>query len=82
MIAIEGENPYLISSTNTEEYENLAQFYQPRTVLLSLASDFTVKCAARYKMLLQEVKGKSNIVGLPDIIEDENALVRFLFFCI
>lgn len=71
----EGENPYLISSTNTEEYENLAQFYQPRTVLLSLASDFTVKCAARYKMLLQEVKGKSNIVGLPDIIEDENALV-------
>ena len=73
----DGENPLLISDTNREEKKALDEYYQPRTVLLTLASEFTMKCTERYTILRKEkdVKGKLE-TKFSDIIEEENALVR------
>ena len=64
---IEGVNP--LTACNPDETELLSEFYQPRTVILTLASDFIVKCSDHFSALTQHIKG--------DIVEEDNASVRF-----
>ena len=48
----------------------LDQFYQPRTILLTLSSDFIMKCTERQSALKYDIKGKSN-----NVIQENNAKV-------
>ena len=45
---LDGENPLFVSPTNREEKKSLESFYRPRTVLLTLVSEFTLRCTKRY----------------------------------
>lgn len=76
----DGENPLLISKTNIEEKKTLEEYYQPRTVLLTLASEFTTRCTERYTILQKDKDGKKTETKFSDIVEEENALVETTFF--
>ena len=72
---LDGENPLLVSATNRDEKKQLEDFYQPRTVLLTLASEFTLQCTERYSQLKSNTRGQ-NDTKFSDIIDEENAFVR------
>lgn len=79
ILNLDGENPLLLSATNIEEKNLLNQFYQPRTFLLTLASDFTLKYLDRFTRLTdKKMKGKSgnnNALWVDVVIEEDNSLV-------
>lgn len=78
-VSSDGENPLLIG--DLQERKVLEDYYQPRTVLLTLASDFTMKCTERYTILHKDKDGKGRAeTNFSDIVEEENTLVRKLLF--
>ncbi|XP_066923003.1 protein unc-80 homolog [Clytia hemisphaerica] len=70
----DGENPLLVNATNRDEKKQLDDFYQPRTVLLTLASEFTLQCTQRYSQLKSNTRGQ-NDTKFSDIIDEENAFI-------
>ena len=53
--SLSGENPIIIGPANLEKRNLLDEFYLPRTILLTLASDFTLKCTDTYNSLRQMI---------------------------
>ncbi|XP_065663713.1 protein unc-80 homolog isoform X4 [Hydra vulgaris] len=66
-ISNNGENPIEINQIHSEERRSLDMYYQPRTVLLTLASDFIVNSTDHYAQLQHDTKQVIKSV----IVEDQ-----------
>ena len=74
-----GDNPIVISPSDKDQRTKFDNFYLPRTILLTLVSDFAFNCIATYNTLRQmthdigSVNTRNNEYS--DVLEDENFLI-------
>ena len=67
------ENPIEITSVHSEERRSLDMYYQPRTVLLTLASDFILNSTDHYLQLQQDTKQ-----SIKSVIVEDQAMVSII----
>jgi len=72
----------VVLPANGEDKKLLEEFYQPRTILLTLASEFTLQCTERYSQIRKK-EGKASAKGqnetkFSDIVDEENAFVSVI----